>query len=374
MTSRPTNSRDPRRGANAHRVGFTLIELLVVITIISILTALIAVASVGFIGQARAAATRTTIKKVDEAIMERVSAVNRWHMRPNTKRRHDMEVRGWINRWAAYGLIGTSGTQGGYSFSEEELMVLSRKNSMFEMLPMTREELSQAYWFWAKFESNGTIDYISINNVPVPYLSAAEQADMVAFLDDIDGDASNNVAGTSPGVPSALNRPGEIFFYALLNAPVFGGQRILEEDFSSSELIDPDGDGVPELADAWGNELRFYRWPTRLVNNGETLADDWTDNVGRRTLMPNAPILDLKSDPDDRAGFFALNTLVLTAFQTYYHDVNTWHAPLVVSAGPDGRLGLYEPNNVTDFGSRAAIANEDDLFDNITNHNSNGGL
>ena len=392
----PTRVAAAPRDRSARR-GFTLIEVLVVITIISLLTALITVASVGFIGQARAAATRSTIKKVDEAILERVSAVNRWHQRPINRLRHDWEIRGWPQRWIAHGLDPFAGTGAGNQGSDDVKFVLSRKGMLMELLPVTRQELMQSYWFWAQFDNDGVVDVEMIRGIPVPYLNAAEMAAMNAFLDDIDGDPSNNVPGTTPGKPSSLNQPGEVFFYALLNAPVFGGLRVLEEDFRPSELIDPDGDGVMELGDAWGNPLRFYRWPTRLVNNGEfdtstfKPTGDWRDNVGRLTLIPNAPTLDLIQDPDDRAGYLSLiNPLYKVPIAVFFHDMNTWHTPLVVSAGPDGRLGLDEPEasypvgtvprfglagvplDTSDPAVRATALEE--LYDNLTNHNGSGGL
>ena len=66
------------------------------------------------------------------------------------------------------------------------------------------------------------------------------------------------------------------------------------------------------------------------------------------------------------------------------HDFYTFHTPLIVSAGPDKLLGLYEPRNTTDFGHLAAplpaaapltYANSTMryLMDNITNLNQRAG-
>lgn len=385
MTSRPTNRRGyPRQAAGPVRRGFTLLELLIVITIISILTTMIAVASVTFIGQARAAATRTTIRKVDEAILERVSAINRWHQRPITRLRHDWVIRGWENEWrqALSPFAGTSG------FNEAEL-VLSRKGVLREMLPVYQPvrpavgdssndaaieqgELVRAFWFWAQYDTDND-----------GVLNTSEKSDMFDKITDWDLDSSNGL--------QSLDRPGEVFFYALLNAPVFGGQRVLEDDFKQSELkdFDPDpttgtADGFLELVDGWGNELRFYRWPTRLVNGGYAITDDWANpskaamfpNPARQALMPNAPTIDLRTDPDDRSGYFAMDAFTQGIFQMYFHDIYTWHVPLVVSAGADGQLGLYEPGDLMNNGPRAAVdpTQVEATYDNITNHNSNGGL
>lgn len=386
----------PRLTVRGVRGGFTLIEVLVVITIIAVLTALVAVASVGFIGTAREAATRTTIKKVDEAILERVSAINRWHQRPINRLQHDWVYRGWDTEWTTAGLdiFASTGDR------QSAQIILSRKGMLREALPVYQPvrpapgdasndgsvamgELVRAYWFWAKHDMN--------NNGA---LSPAERTAMYDWVTDTDTAVPGN---------QSLDRPGEVFYYALLNAPVFGGSRVAEDDFKPSELIDLDQDGFMELADAWGNPLRFYRWPTRLVNNyatpasiDPTVPSTWTwssDTAARTTLLPNAPsaAVDLHVDPDDRSGYLGvprplyfqpMNELMEMPATAFFHDPFTWHAPLVVSAGPDGVLGIDEPDVVKFFhpsiplaGLAAPIAAEvEQVYDNISNHAGNGAL
>ena len=56
---------------------------------------------------------------------------------------------------------------------------------------------------------------------------------------------------------------------------------------------------------------------------------------------------------------------------------NTWSVPLIVSCGPDGQLGLFEPYDTQDFGSLAQPQadttdptgfNRNAMYDNLTNH------
>lgn len=371
-------ARLPRSPVSPRR-GYTLIELMVVITIISILISIVAFASVGFIGQARSAATRSTIKKVDEAIQERVGAVNRWHMQPANRLQNDVRNRLSAGAWQDYPLVGQ------YDADLAE----SRKRMLRDLLPVHQPvrpavgnsskdvavsygDLVNALWFRGKFNLDAD-----------PQLNSFELNFMYDRLTDWDSrndDGTVNSTGvannTEAGQPQGLDRPGEVFFYALLNAPVFGGQRVAEEDFTSSELIDPDGDGFMELADAWGEPLRFYRWPTRLVS----------DANGRQALMPNAPSSDLSQDPDDRGGYLRQpNPSLGVQSVVYFHDADVWHTPMVVSAGPDLQLGLEEPEQlypaampalgvtIPRYGL-AAPTNAEALYDNITNHNSDGGL
>ena len=116
--------------------------------------------------------------------------------------------------------------------------------------------------------------------------------------------------------------------------------------------------------------------------------------------MPNAPSEtpsktgDLHVDPDDRAEYFsAVRPGWGLPVVAYFHDPSTWHAPLLVSAGPDGQLGIFEPDikegATTPAGVPPALPNlpvqraglafpitgqQEALFDNLTNHNASGGL
>jgi hypothetical protein len=160
----------------------------------------------------------------------------------------------------------------------------------------------------------------------------------------------------------------------------------------------PDGtvvapDGVFEIADAWQQPLRFYRWPTRLVNGNVPQDMTWDGNAARKTLMQDAPAsnadpskeIDLKVDPDDRAGYIsAPHPLYKVPLVAFFHDPTTWHAPLVVSAGADGVLGIAEPGDAVTLipsfplpGLAAPLttpADQEGLFDNLTNHNASGGF
>ena len=124
--------------------------------------------------------------------------------------------------------------------------------------------------------------------------------------------------------------------------------------------------------------------------------------------LPPAPILIggatqrdmMLVDPDDPVGL--LYTFIedpqyksmgidLTAEynEAKYHTPDTYHTPLVVSAGPDGFLGLREPTDTDSaagiYGNLAQYAGTtttsplpstivvDQLFDNITNRNRRAG-
>jgi hypothetical protein len=113
------------------------------------------------------------------------------------------------------------------------------------------------------------------------------------------------------------------------------------------------------------------------------------------TLFSSLPDFDSASgldplavDSDDPVGL--LGSVDPTTFETLdgyppagiptdgnpdYHTRDTYHVPLVVSAGADGLLGLFAPGNTANFGHLAAPnGNTNDVLDNITNLNIRSGV
>lgn len=143
--------------------------------------------------------------------------------------------------------------------------------------------------------------------------------------------------------------------------------------FNASEIADTDGDGRMELVDSWGRPIRYYVNPTRLFKpdgHSTTPPDFGVDRTAAsylfNSLLPNAQLNQDKDDPLD-----VLTNLSETSFHTY----STHHVLLVVSAGDDGLLGLYEPFDRSNFGhlARPIPGNTPDLYDNISNYNTRTG-
>lgn len=265
----------------------------------------------------------------------------------------------------------------------------------------------------------------------------AETAAQVSDLDDVHSTESS-----------------ELLYFTLVQSGSFGATSSVADEFLSSEIADTDGDGFLEFVDSWGQPLQFYRWPTRLIDptapnpfvpdfsnpNDPTEVDPTPDDSespdGLREILsterdlasltfkglpPTPQEIPFTSpaasgattqrdmllvDPDDPVG--VLYTFIedpkykamgidLTAEynEANYHTPDTYHAPLIVSAGPDELLGLREPNN-TDiangiFGNLAQYAGTfapgfgtpvvpptggavfESLLDNITNRNRRAG-
>jgi hypothetical protein len=142
-----------------------------------------------------------------------------------------------------------------------------------------------------------------------------------------------------------------------------------------------------EFIDGWGNPLRFYRWPTRLVRPngpGGTIISPPPATAASTLITVLPSINDQRTDPDDPQGtisiaisggaYQSLGTSP-AQFEQNFHTPDTWHTPLIVSAGDDGELGLYEPYDTTNFGYLAnPISGQMDfLYDNISNLNQQPG-
>lgn len=349
------------------RSGFSLVELLVVIAIITLLASLIAFTLPNIMSSANDAATKATIKKVNELLNKRMHALTR-----EIQDQDRMAVGG-----APSYLINSPFAS---VTPREKALVLARKHFIRLHLPMTFAEAEAA------------------PTVTSSHTAATENAEML--------------------------------YYFLTNGPQFDAAPVDTDTFRSTELADTDGDGALEIVDAWGKPLRFYRWPTRLIRPApsgseatpQTITNPSEPNpnllnyqfeinpafsgagfpteVGAtaRLLMnsielaplnvtrgpgtdfqhelgdpaANIPSDPLARDPDDPLGLIHPTTDIdATNIENNLHTPDTWHTPLVVSAGRDGVLGLFEPLDTTNRGHLAqpVLTPEgiEGLLDNLTN-------
>lgn len=345
-----------RHDVALRRRGFTLIELMIVIAIIALLFSAIAVAAMYAIGGAKVAATRATIVKVQGLLQARIDSVLR----------KDPEKT----------LVDTLAVPTRFP-NRKQAEVMARKFTFRQAFPQTWSEIATYY---------PNLLILSSETVPATVTAAAESSEVLLFL--------------------------------LTRANVLGYPPEGVDVFASAELGDTDSNGKMELIDAWGNPLRFYRWPTRLVRGGAWAAGGFTPSSTARAMMPSLPTTsqDLIHDSDDKYRFLkvlappapqtpqnGVNGL-LVAEATYFeqggamagrflnygafHTPETYTVPLVISAGPDGVTGLYEPSEglsasptmilnpaVSPWGYLAApnpgLTNN--TFDNVSNFNIRSG-
>ncbi len=339
------SSRSPyTRSSRARRAGFTIIELLVVIGLILLMISIFAAVFGNTILTARERATQATILKIDGLLQQRLESFNRAVDKAleqgTNNQRYFRQVRADLG-------ISNSNTNNYIP----AMKVLARKMLLKQTFPQ------------------------SFETTEMP---------------------TNHPLLTNPAyVPANHKRETEssaCLYYALTQAQVFGLPPVSPDNFSSNEVRDTDGDGLLEFIDAWGEPLRFYRWPTALVrnttsgttatlataNNSLTYASGTIDRQYGLVLIPELPAstgsnLDpLGVDPDD--GYGRIQSMLLglgqsdAAFRNNYHQLDTFFTPLIVSAGPGKVLGLQEPHTTT--GRLGLPASRDDLLDDISNFNN----
>ena len=471
----PKNTIPPKQ-----RRGFTLIELLMVIAIIGILLTMSVVVMFGITDQASEEATNSTLQKVNRLLELRIDSFSRafpgiegnWetvfigHVAREVSIRQSVpapRVAALLNRFAEDSPVWT---------------ILARKAAYRFEFPQRMPELLLG----APFDND-----TNTNAIPDTLEFKLLRPTVLQQLKDGYDAVPPNASPTAADITGRLNalwaihnqmnnlstESSELLYYFLFHSGNFGSAEIGREEFTEKEIADTDLDGLPEFVDAWGQPLRYYRWPTRIIDPSLPLGtfapiftteNDPTDlkttlsvdrvrvDVGARevdllernvadllikglprklqftdayitaacnsrtdrpgitdvdVIIPPDPLL---RDPDDPAGL--LYSLLESGIpvgdftidlswefnEQNYHTPDTFHAPLVISAGVDNNLGLYEPYDISNLGnvarynvdpngdgtpyySYASVAqreselNEiiDNLSDNLTSRNRRSG-
>jgi prepilin-type N-terminal cleavage/methylation domain-containing protein len=396
-----------RRQTPDAKAGFSLIEVLVVIGLIAFLTAAVVVVMPRVANASKVAATRATIKKVDELLNDRINGFVRWIQTQNTV---------------------AAGNPPSY---------------------IATQYLS----LWPQKQNQQLCQFLS-----------AKIAFQSAFPQNF-SEAGTKLTPTNPSMHKQVTESAACLYLILTTAGVFDTEPPAAGDLRGLEVADTDGDGLLEIVDAWGNPLQFYRWPTRLFrpvppsgsvtqaqfgiqycNNfapapaptpASILVPDgprpplaqWTPtfnySVGAiiqpATIVQGTPTTNnvmmytctvggtsggteptwgttaggpttdggvtwqasldpLAIDSDDPNGL-SLPTQVDELGTPAFPPLHTWgtyHVTLIVSAGTDGALGLYQPWDYKNFGTLAQPEFDttttppsfarDAMYDNITNH------
>ena len=308
------------------RAGYTVVELLVVVAIVTIL------ASIGFVmvknfGQTgRDAQTQSTLKKVDAALQDRLQSLSRFYETADrvagTPR---INIPVYIDDPQTY-------TIGPNTFNDRELWSMNGSNPA---PPRNFIELRARKKYKKKhFPMN--FDEMDLDN-------------------DNNSDITGLPIGSTPPGHDPETENAEVLYYFLSKGAQFGSEAVAVVDFVDREIADTDGDGLLEIVDGWGKPIRFYRWPTRIIRpqaagneaTEVTTLDNSTLNINRAAifLIGNIPAAQiLRNDPQDPLG---VNGAPPDVFERAFHTKQTYHAPLVVSAGPDGIFGLLSPTSET---------------------------
>lgn len=455
--------------------GFTLLELLIVVAIIAVLASLSVVVLFGIEDQAREEATNTTIRKVHGLLEKRLTAFERAFAQGGTfTERYETAAKNLLRQKQIFGV------------RDEVVRILAKKVAMRHNFPQRHEDLLVLGPLLLPFQEPsgpvtqpGTLqmftDYRDINGDGViirdelaapnerrldrgPSTPGAAsfrevggiplQHNRIADVFEITNtDRINKVPTTDAWVDDATVS-SELLYFTLVHSGNFGASDAVSDQFSAQEVADTDDDGFLEFVDAWGNPLRFYRWPTRLIDpdyptelpfiqpklsvvgssgtpaDGTDVDPTPLDDDGDITTFEDTDILReitplereaanllfkglppspfqlpsgsfprdlLLVDPDDPVGRIYADMerldgtngkpqLLNEYVEFWFHTPDTYHVPLIVSAGSDGLLGLLEPTDSLNLGHLARYDPSkqfdeliDELSDNLTNRNRRAG-
>ncbi|MEJ7593600.1 MAG: type II secretion system protein [Planctomycetaceae bacterium] len=432
--------RKPIIQSEPSRRGFTLLELMIVIAIIAVLMSMSFYVMNGITEGAEKEATTTTIHKINRLLEQRIEAFDRAF---KGSRRNAYVT-------ATVGLLALiDGRFDYYRVHPEDappaIVILARKAGFRFEFPQRMVELILV----PSDDANGDSLPDSVESrIAYPnaraYLIAADQASSAPTpnfeptateITDLvnarwaGGSCSAMIGGVSQTFTftghQQITESSELLYYMLVAAGSFGSSSVDADQFSDAEVKDTDDDGLPEFVDAWNQPLRYYRWPTRLIDptapnpftpifttiNDNTeidLTPDGDESDGLREIvpaerqaayllmrgLPPAPVAFgglamqrdmLLVDPDDPVGLLYsfiedpnYQSLGIDLTQEInegkYHTLDTYHVPLIVSGGPDEQLGLYEPNEVdydingngsVDAGEETAAGFVNGTFDGI---------
>ncbi|WP_437186336.1 type II secretion system protein [Planctomicrobium sp. SH668] len=315
------------------RSGFTLIELLVVMAIIGVLATIGITAGMSAMEGAKVAATKTTIAQLNRMIQERMDGFLELDLKNDAKKFR-----------SAYNAGGNSNpvpTQ----INDELAEIILRRRYYMNFFPQNAHDL---YGFAETYTSGG------------------------ADVTDI-RDAWNNATGS--GTHAEETESSELLYIFLSSSRKFGREVANIDEINPKHIADTDGDGRLEFVDAWGKPLRFYNAPTRLIK----------DTTGIREAMFQGLPADLTIDPLDPIGRISLgsniglfsapfrlriNNAMVNAEHLgadFYFDPETYFAFLLVSSGPDSKLGLGEPTLEHNPNRLGHVLSGDEASDNITN-------
>lgn len=329
------------------RRGFSLIELLTVIAIIAVLAALSIVVMTGMLDQAREDATAMTVTKVSELLEERVTAFDR-------------AANGALLSQAGDNLEQNAKRAFNLPFTGVEPRLLRKRVS---------EIIARKVLFQQNFPQRFS-EMTDVRNVVAGTSGASPFNRIPDLLEENLRDPNTGALTFDLATHTPESESSELLYFMLTRMPVFGVAPVASDGFNSGEVADTDNDGLPEFIDAWGNPLRFYRWPTRLID---------VDNFDTDSTMPGiqgiiAPVErefasllirglpnqngitrdPLLVDPDDTIGRIGFELqrlhpsnnapdLSLLYNEASFHTLDVFHTPIVMSAGSDGVIGLAEP-------------------------------
>ncbi len=264
----PNNSHRTRR----HSRGFTLIELLVVMLIISILSAATGYVMVTATEQAKISATRSTIAKIHTLLMQRFEQYR--------FRRLPIQMPAGVS---------------------PRIAAQIRCDALRQLMRMEMPDR------WSDIVDNPA----AIQNLPTAMQRPSVSQSYLA--------AYQNLAANSNFTAHKYDCQSAQCLYMILTMGLEDSDVL--ENFSQSEIADPNNTGGKYFVDAWGNPIKFLRWAPGFLSPLQ---------INMANLTANDPRLPMLFDQTDPLGVYGTPP---TTYALY---------PLIYSAGPDGFYDIVD--------------------------------
>lgn len=340
----------------AIRRSFTLAELLVVMMVIGILASSLLFAMYGAVQQAKEARTKAQIAKLHEFLMTRWDSYRTRAIRLNLDakaRRHGPTVA--------------------------KARVMAIRDLMRMELPERKADVLDApvllslpysYTLTNSFGQTQVVNDVVNSSIAAPSVYREYRRRVANLV------TPPNLA-TAAGIWTDQYQGAECLYLIIASMQDIMGNAL--DFFHDTEIGDKDGDGMPEVWDAWGNPIEFLRWPAGFVahpgkdfewgiagtdDDGNGTADDFseagwpgTDDIPNRSnlhhivLDPSNPIRVAAEarDPFDPLRVDTRDGIVMNGSSKAYYYFNYFLYPLVFSGGPDETLGIvqsdFDPDN-----------------------------
>jgi prepilin-type N-terminal cleavage/methylation domain-containing protein len=319
--------------------GFTLIELLMVISIIGLIGGLFSLAYRGASQEAKTQQTRSTVEKISRIV---VSAYEDYTSEPiGIAYDQTWENLSWAN-WTFFNTNPAERMRSRLQRVDRTNLLFVRDRIRMEM-PDHPDDIK-----WTRARTNsisgvGTDPDSVIRTVLnaargeiksiAPSALSTRAIRLLRRLSVLEGGYYRPIDGWE-----ANNANAELLF-AIVEDAIADGESAIEA-FGASEIGDTDGDGLKEFLDAWGEPIRWIRWPS---GSPEVLFSH-PDPLDPRLLQNGR--LALADEPYDR---FASDPGWGTNFPPAPLGM-----PMVVSAGADGVFGIrFELEPIPDGMRRA---------------------
>ena len=265
-----------------HRNAFTLVELLVTITILTILATIMLFGMAGMQNLAKIQRTKAQIAKIHELIMEK-----------------------WESYDDAYpgATLELSPANFPYLFNQNFPIASNRQAA--HRLDALRELI--------RLELPDRLADVALVNHSAPYslvlssgqVQSAAQSPRRVLLNP---PALNRYYVARATSSWTYEHESAECLYLIISRMEVGDASALEL-FNETEIGDTDGDGMPEILDAWGTPIRFIRWPISFPSSMNDASSPEPIDLGQAYAASNFD-----------NGFFT--------------------TPLIVSAGPDRKFDI----------------------------------